>query len=259
MKDYKLSVLVPGIRTENWKKLYRSIPEAFHGEWEIIFVGPYELPYDLKQFDNIKYIEDWGSPIRCQQRALYESSGEYITWAADDGFFLKGSLDIAFSLLEYRDPDVVIMGKYKEGSGDTTSMEKVNYYLLNNHEDTKSKNYPESTLMLNVGVVSRKLLIEHGGWDAESFEVCPHAYNDLSIRLQLAGCKFIVQDEVMFICSHMPGHSGDHGPIHDGQQDHDRHVFGLMWKNDMPVRKVNVNNWEKSPGKWNRRFGSASV
>lgn len=251
----KLSVLVPGIRTENWKTLYRSILEAFQGEWEIIFVGPYELPYDLKRFDNIKYIQDWGSPIRCQQRALCEASGEYITWAADDGVFLKGSLDIAFSLLKDREYTTVIMGKYKEGSGNTEPMGKVYYYKLNNHEDTKSKNYPESTLMLNVGVVSRRLLIETGGWDSESFEVCPHAYNDLAVRLQLNGNEFIVQEEVMFTCSHLPGHQGDHGPIHDGQQDHDRHVYSLMWKNEMPNRIVNINNWQNAPERWTRRFG----
>ena len=61
---YQLSCLVPGIRTKNWLRLYHSISTAFMFSWEIIFVGPYDLPEELKGFDNVKYIKDFGSPIR---------------------------------------------------------------------------------------------------------------------------------------------------------------------------------------------------
>ena len=42
------------------------------------------------------------------------------------------------------------------------------------------KNLPPDTFMLNVGIVSTKLLKEVGGWDC-CFEVCPCSYNDLAI------------------------------------------------------------------------------
>lgn len=259
--NYQLSVLVPGIRPDNWEALYKSILKSFSGMWEIIFIGPYPLPERMLKYKNVRYIEDWGSPIRCQQRALYEAKGDWITWAADDGEFKTGKLDLAFDKLKKKNFDYmsVIMGKYREGSGNTDPMVLDQYYMLNNHEDTKSEQYPADTLMLNVGVVSRQLLLEVGGWDAEKFEVCPMAYNDLAVRLQRHGAKFIIQDEVMFLCSHLPGHEGDHGPIHNGQQNHDRHVYALIWKDFLPVDRliIQTDNWKNAPERWERRFGKA--
>lgn len=250
----KLTVICPGIRTKNWRKLYDSIGKAFSGKWEIIFVGPYPLPEDMLGFDNVHFIEDWGSPIRCQQRGLIAAHGSHITWAADDGYFLPGSLDIAFSKLE---PNALVMGKYYEGNNDgDMPMQEDKYYILSNHDATKVKWIPSHYYMLNVGVVPREMLLEIGGWDCQ-FEVCPMSYNDLAIRLQRNGVKFIVQNEMMFKCSHMPGHEGDHGPIHDGQIYHDQPLFKrIYWDTSCANRiKIDLFNWKNAPVRWERRFG----
>lgn len=250
----KLSVICPGIRNKNWLNLYNSVKEAFSGTFELIFVGPYPLPDELKKFDNVKYIQDWGSPIRCQQIGLINSSGDYITWAADDGEFIKGSLDIAFSKIEETS---LVMGKYYEGNNDgDMPMQEDKYYILSNHDATKVKWIPVGYYMLNVGIVRRVDLLNIGGWDCQ-FEVCPMSYNDLAIRLQKAGIKFIIQNEMMFKCSHLPGHAGDHGPIHDGQIDHDQPLFSKIYGTNASLNriKINLNNWEDSPKRWTRRFG----
>lgn len=252
-----LTVLCPGIRTNNWEKLYNSIVDAYKGDWEIIFISPYELPDKLKMIkkNNIKLIKDWGSPIRCQQRGLCSSEGKYITWAADDGVFLPGSLDVAFSKVEGKNYKTIIMGKYTEGSGNTLPMLNNYYYYLNNHDSCKLPFVPPDSLMLNVGIVSYQLLKELGGWDCQ-FEVCPMAYNDFAIRAKKYGAEFIIQDELMFKCSHMPGHEGDHGPIHDAQMWHDHPIFTLRYAGvNEPEMIISMDNWELSPERWVRRFG----
>jgi len=256
----KLSVLVPGIRTKNWRKLYDSVIESFSGSWEMVIISPYKLPDELKGNQNIKIIEDWGSPMRCQQRGLTQAEGDYVTWAADDGVYLPGMLDKSFEYLdrcEYGCDDAkLVMGKYTEGDGNTGHMMNGDYYILNNHNASNCWFVPDNTWMLNVGVVPTKLLMEVGGWDCQ-FEVCPMAYNDLAIRLQRHGVRFIIQDEIMYKCTHLPGHEGDHAPIHDAMIEHDMPLFKEIYDKIESRERIFIewDNWEQSPERWVRRFG----
>jgi hypothetical protein len=280
-KNYQLTILCPGIRTKNWEKLYRSVEKSFSGSWEIIFIGPVDIPIEFKTKlieegkTNARFIHDMGSPIRCQQIGLVEAKGEWINWAADDGEFLPGALDVGFKKLEeYEnsqegesmgvwDPKVVIMQKYFEGetakNDSAYSMDKDFYYVLSNHDATRLPGVPKNYFMLNVGLVSRAVLLEIGGWDAETFQVCPMAYNDCAIRLQNHGCKFIVQDEIAFACSHMPGITGDHGPIHCAQVYKDQPMFSRIYRDPAAAQRIHIdlNNWQKAPERWEMRFGKA--
>lgn len=226
--------------------------------WEIIFISPNPLPEEFKGLDNVQYIEDWGTPIRAQQRGLCAARGEYITWAADDGEYLPGSLDIAWAIVkDYKfDPKILVMGKYYEGNGDPNPvMAGKDYYYLSNHDGSFSPYLPPGYLMLNVGIVSRTLLEAVGGWDCQ-FEVCPMSYNDLAVRLQNYGVKFLIQDEMMFNCSHMPGTTGDHGPVHFAQIEHDQPLFKQIYGTPDATKRIHIEltNWENSPAKWERRF-----
>jgi hypothetical protein len=253
-----LTVLCPGIRTANWERLYNSIIDAYKGSWEIIFIGPYGLPDTLKntRLKNVRLINDWGTPMRCQQRGLTEATGEYITWAADDGVFLPESLTVAMNKVKGKDYKTIVMGKYTEGTGDKSAMTNNHYYYLNNHDACNLPFVPKESLMLNVGIVSRQLLNELGGWDCQ-FEVCPMAYNDFAIRAKRYGAEIIIQDELMFKCSHLPGHDGDHGPIHDGQIWNDQPLFTLIYADKKAEQRIIIplNNWKDSPSKWQRRLG----
>lgn len=250
----QLSVILPGIRTKNWLRLYESIEKSFTGTWEIVFISPYDLPEELKEYRNIKHIQDFGSPTRCQQLGLLQCEGDYIVWGADDGVFLPNALNIAFKKIE---PNSVVMGKYYEGNNDGDfPMQDDAYYILSNHDSMKLKYVPQGYYMFNVGIVSRETLIKIGGFDCQ-FEVLPMAFNDLAIRMQRKGIKFIIQDEIMFKCSHMPGHEGDHGPIHDGQVKKDQPLFQEMYSIKSALNRIDIpiNNWKSSPSRWVRRFG----
>ena len=90
----ELSVILPGIRKHNWLSFYKSIEHSFHKNFELIIISPYELPVELKKYNNIKHIFDHGSPARCQQIGLVNCSGRFITWGADDGIFLENKLEL---------------------------------------------------------------------------------------------------------------------------------------------------------------------
>ena len=253
-----LSVLVPGIRTHNWEALYNSIPISTERSWEMIFVGPSPPSPELSDKDNVQFIQDYGTPIRCQQIGLIHAQGVWITWAADDGYFLESALDVGFDTLDEhgRNENIVVMGKYFEGEGNETTMSNNDYYLLNHHEATRSSFIPDSFLGLNVGLVSKSTLYKLGGWDCQ-FEVCPMAHADTAFRLQQYGTNFIPQDRIMFKCGHMPGITGDHGPVHYAQILHDEPLYKSIYGSEACLNRkfIDINNWKNCPSKWERRFG----
>lgn len=253
-----LSVIVPSIRPGNLKCLYDSIKASAPSySFEMIVIGPYDLPLSLRELPNVHWIQDWGCPVRAQQIGLLNTRGKYVSWAADDGVYLPGALEIALNSLKAKEKTVVV-GKYYEGVGgiENPVMNKIDYYYIYTHEASRCKYIPKDCLMIMVGVVERDTLLSVGGWDSR-FEVCPMAYNDLSIRLYNLEYKFLFQEETIFKCFHMPGNTGDHGPIHAAQTQHDTYIFKMIYTQPQSINRkyIPIDNWEKSPARWERRFG----
>jgi len=256
--SYKLSVLVPSIRTHGLKPLYDSIVNACSEPFEMLVASPYDLPEELSKLDNVKLARTWRSPLAAQQEALTHATGEYISWCADDGICTLGSYDKAFKLLEGKDYKAIVTGKYQEGDRKDDNMEQDKYYILNNHYGSQALFLPKDSYMLNCGIVSRKILLELGGWDSYSFHVCPVGYNDLAIRLKKYECEFIISKEIMFICSHEPGETGTHGPIHRIQVFRDEPMYKEIYNHPYFSKRlsVDINNFERTAVKWEPRFGS---
>jgi glycosyltransferase involved in cell wall biosynthesis len=248
-----LSVIVPSIRPGNLQRLYESIEASYSGEFEFIVVGPHRTPIFFTDKPRISYYEDYGSPTRAQQIGLTKASGDLVLWGvADDGVFRPGAIDKAVAM---RQPHSVLVGKYYEGS-DNPAMAERKYYYINTHDCCRSPYIHNDWLMLMVGIVPRQMLLDIGGIDAARFETLPMAFNDLSARLYRAGYDFELMEEVMFRCTHMPGHEGDHGPVHDGQTLHDEGEFRRLysdWASENRV-KIDLGNWTNAPGYWSRRF-----
>ena len=257
----KLSIILPGIRPGNWKRLYDSINTSFSedtSQWELVIISPYQMPKAMKDKSNVKLIKDYGSPTRAQQLGLSHCTGEYVSWAADDGYYLGVSLKAAVDTLDSGAGNSLVVGRYYEGS-ENPFMATRKYYLINTHDGSRSKFIPNNCLMIMVGVVPRLILVEVGGWDSLNFEGLPMAFNDLSVRLNSKKVNFIFQEDMMmFRCSHMPGHQGDHGPIHDAQTEHDEHVFRGIYSQMESTQRITIdyNNWKHSPERWIRRFGN---
>jgi hypothetical protein len=75
----KLSIIMPAIRSDKWQKVYDSIQLDF--PWELIIVAPYDN-HTLPRH-NVKYIQDFGSPVRASCIGANLANGKYLTWIAD--------------------------------------------------------------------------------------------------------------------------------------------------------------------------------
>lgn len=245
----KLSIIVPGIRVENWERLYDSIDLS--SKWEIIFVGP-RAP--LFERSNMAYFHSLRSPNSCQQFALGYCSGEHINFAADDGIFLPNALDEAFHLLDKDNYKSIVVGRYLEGDN-PIGMTSEDYYRFKYHKPYRLAGINPEWLIFNCGLISRKLILELGGYDAENFEVTTVGHADLSIRAQKAGANMILMKEPMFKCSHQPGKSGDHKPIHIAQTKRDLPKFQQMYAKPNDRVNIDLNNWQHTEEVWKGRFG----
>lgn len=255
----KLSVILPGIRVGNWLGFYDKLEESFDADFELIIISPYELPDPLKLADDVKYIQDWGSPARCQQIGLANATGEYVTWGADDGYFLDGKLTEAVELLESSATSRkdIVTCKYIEGA-DTDlyeeHMEQDEYYKINFSNGLKSEHIPDDYWILNVGIVNTEYAKEIGGWDSR-FQVTTIAHMDFAVRTQRNGSRYIMMKEPIFVCSHMPDMTGDHAPVHVAHLGHDEPLFRRIYNDKRSLTRINIplNNWTESPERWDVR------
>jgi hypothetical protein len=261
-----LSVCLAAIRIKNWERLYNSIVESIGGySFELIFCGPHaELPAGLKNLENVKCIQDYGPPVRAQQISMQEASGRYITWTADDGWFLPNKLS---ECIEYLDNDhqwspaarslgkKALVTQYNEGGKDGLGDPEKGMYYMNSHHPAQSKYYPDDFLIFNSVILPTEYFKELGGFDCV-FEACPMAFLDFGARAQLDGAEAQLWPTI-FECTWLGGPVGDHAPIHHAQVDHDQPIYRRIWRDASCLKRIKIdfNNWKKADKIWKRRFG----
>jgi len=256
---YDLSVCLAAIRKENWARLYNSVVKSA-GEYsfEMIFCGPHdELPPELQGLENVSCVQDYGAPTRAQQISMINAKGRYITWTADDGWFLPDGLSACIKALDDNPKEKkCVVTQYIEGGSDGLGDPRSGMYFMNFHEPVRSHFYPNNFLIFNSVVLPTQYFKDLGGFDCR-FEACPMAFVDFGARAQLDGIDTALAD-VIFECTQFPGTSGDHAPIHHAQLDHDQPLYGKIWRESgRPNRiKIDINNWKESPEVWTRRFGN---
>ena len=67
----EISIVMPGIRPDNWSKVYESIKKSTKRTFELIIVGPYQLPPELAPIKNgltnneyVRVEKNWGIDFR---------------------------------------------------------------------------------------------------------------------------------------------------------------------------------------------------
>jgi glycosyltransferase involved in cell wall biosynthesis len=249
---YDLSICVPTIREQHWTRLYDSIVNSI-GDYtfELVLCGPYdELSDYLKEKNNVTLIKDYGSPTRAQQIAVAHSTGKYITWGADDGWYLPQMLEKALSILEdMNDKKAILVSHYMEG-GELA----LRNYTMNYHEPLRSVFYPNDFLIINVGIARLEYYKETGGLDC-TFQGTAMSHADWGARAQLDGANTYFLQETLFQCTQFVGPIEDHAPIHYAQIEDDQPLYASIWRSSRCLeRKVDFNNWKAAPEVWKRRF-----
>jgi hypothetical protein len=220
------------------------------------------LPSYFETKRNVKYVRDFGSPVRAHNIALLLCEGKYLTWIADDAIMLPGSIDEHLEMLKEMGPDIrnVIVSKYKEGQQGSTDREKVHpddYFQIRTGP-AASPYFPPNWWLFNVAFMHTELAEALGGWDC-SYEATWPAHTDMAIRAQAIGANVKMSGLVRDVADHMPDTQGDHAPIHFAQGDHDLPLMNMRynrpdWHQNVQMQ-INVMCWKQSPTVWKRRFG----
>jgi hypothetical protein len=253
----KLSIFLAGIRTEKWSRLFKSISRTTSTiDYELIFVSPYDLPPKLAARGNVRLIKDFGCPTRCYQLGLMHSTGDYVVWPADDGVFSR-TMAVDKAIARIKDRKDVVALKYFEGERNNKSIkqEREDWWHVGRHHMLKSCKYlPKHYYLIMNAVIRRDYFMEIGGWDCR-FEHLGLGSVDLAARLQNDGANVILGEKFMDI-AHLPGASGDHGPIFHAQTKNDSPLFEKMYNDPANANraKIDFDNWKQAEAVWSRRF-----
>lgn len=259
--NIELSVVVPSIRRYHWVRFHNCIKESFSGTFEIVFVGPEaSKPDELADVENVRCIQDFGSPVRCAQIGTCELKGTHTFIASDDVFCLPLAIDKVFDMIKQNNGDYkfVVAGKYREGDNPNdwkNHHDTDQYWHVNNAPVTRSKWIPDSWLIFNLSFIRTDYLIDLGGQDSQ-FEGQAIAVTDLGNRAQADGAKVQLANFTVAHLPHLVGDAGDHGPIVESQLQHDQPLYRKIYSNQRWHKRIRIDmdNWKSSPATWIRRF-----
>lgn len=259
-----ISIVLPAIRQDRWDSLYDSIVGACQRySFELIICGPLPLTEKLQALSNVKYIKDFGSPMRASNIAAVLAEGDLITWIADDATLAKESIDKNIDyLLGMGDSNKnVVMIKYSEGKNGTEKQVLPDEYFYINNSGNCSPFLPNHWVLFNHCIMYRSFFEILGGWDCD-FEACPMGHNDFAVRAQFLGANVSISPFPCLDCDHMEGGSGDHMPIFICQPQRDEPKYRSKYRNPNWTNadpKIDINNWKKSPSVWKERYKSIPI
>ena len=276
-----LSIVIPAIRPDRWVNVYESAKlSCTRYSFEIIFIGPYDPPDELKDNPQIKYIKDYGTSCRCAQIGVLDSTAPIFARMDDDGLFFPDGLDQAIDQYNSVDNKDMICLRYREGFDHGGATFELWYYFAKNAFHTQSmldenphKHSPEMLITLGpafeklhipehylnapVCLMSKDYFIEMGGYDCV-FEHLAWGSHDFCYRLQRSGGVIHFSPIEVSNIDHYGGYGGDHTPVEHAVHQHDGPLLKQMQlKPDIVNRiKIDINNWNDSPEVWTRRFGT---
>lgn len=254
-----LSIFMPAIRTKNWQKIYESILVSCKKySFELVMVGPFGIPEELKKYENIKHFQDFGSPSRCAQLAAIMSKGRLLYHCVDDAIFLEDSIDQAIDFY-YKNcfkRDVVNM-RFTEGPNYLGQSLPVEYWQAHYHDSLKLlAGIPHGYKISLHHLLDSEYFRRVGGYDC-TFEYQNFNLHDLMFRIQSDGGR--IYDSTVEICKCDHGQA-DHKPIEEAYYECDYPLFTKIYsspdQNILNSRiKIDINNWlVQQPPIWKRRF-----
>jgi hypothetical protein len=252
---YDISIFIPGFRTPLWPKVYESAKKACKKyNWEMVFIGPFEPPEELRNKENVLFVKDYGTVTRCAQKGMLEIRSDLFFLTVDDCTFAEDSIDLAMDVYKekcgYKD---VICMIYGEGGN---KME-TKYWEVKTWPDFRLPGVDQSWKIANQCIMNKDYFIELGGLDCINYEYIDKPIHDFMFRLQKDGGEIFFAPKHACIASWYVEETGDHKPIHRAQNDRDIPYFNMVYTQPNMYRnriKIDYNNWKLSPKVWKRRF-----
>jgi len=254
MSKYDLSIIIPSIRVQNLEAILFSAEKSVEPfSFEMIIVGPYELPDSIRTRENVKFFKDFGSPSRCVQIGSTLAEGKYMCWMSDDGLFVQQTLAQCLNKFEtsMTDKDAITL-RYFEGEGQGEFPE--NYWTAWTHEDQRLSGIAQHFKCAPLGMYNTEYFRDLGGLDCryEHINMCTH---DLAFRLQQNGGTVHLSPSTVARFYWSWNHE-DAKPIQRAYHEVDAPLYKEMWSQDQSNRiKIDYWNWMNAESRWKKRFG----
>lgn len=248
---FDISVVIPGIRPNNWPKIYEDLQSTFTDyKFELICIGP-NLPSDyFSDKLNFRFVRDFGHPSRCMQLGATLSSGEYICWIPDDIILEVGALQESLQFLRTRPKEDGMTLKYSEGTdftGDQDSDDK--YWIGFTHKGTlDTLGIPPYWKIAPLFMYNRDTYFEFGGLDCR-FEHVNFNTHDLAFRMQACGSIIHLSPSKILSADWTPNDPIISSAFHE----HDLPLIKEIYSKDGANKKLNKNNWDSESPYWHRR------
>jgi hypothetical protein len=260
-----VSIILPSIRPENLKKFYDATCLACKEHtFEIVIVSPKNLPKELCNKENIKYLKSYASPTIAAQMGTLLCNADYLYNTTDDGLIEEDAIDEAIKLIKILENDSIINMVYEEGVLDPKTLEPLDkhsshhppqYWMAHYHAPLRRPGVQPGWKMCMHFLMPLELFYKQGGYDCE-FQTINNCIHDLMFRCQASGSVIENLPRTAYKCSHLPEKTGDHGPVHDAQTGPDTNHFDEIYSHPLAAfkRKIEYDNWKNYPNVWNERF-----
>lgn len=252
MHNYQVSIIVPGIRKENWNTVFEHCKFACKRyNYEIIFVSPYALPENLQKEKNVKYIKSFGSPAKCLHMGTLLAESEIFLWLSDDANLYTNSIDMAIDLLLSKNVsrDFVVV-RYREGENFSGAEFGEEYYIAKTHTDLQHPGIPPETRVGCVLLLSLECY-NYFGFDCR-FEHMNFNVIDFTIRAQKSGeSKLYFSPIPIMNCDFTPNRT-DSDPVIAAYIHNDKPLFYDMYKDNSRTHRIE-HNWKDQEIVWRRR------
>ncbi len=249
---YDISIVCPGIRAENWEKIYQELTRELDS-FEFIIVGPTIPSETLLKNSNVTYIECYGHPTYCVQIASYIAAGKLFTWLSDDiTIYTNGLKELIaqFDLTINRNDEFVV--RYVEIPQHGSPNMPDAYWTAHFHASLRLSGIPITRHIAPVGLLTLSRFKQLGGFDCR-FNHINMSCIDLSLRIQQDGNQVIIPDITTYKC--MWASPQDQIFLVNIYNTIDYPVFYSIYENPTNRITIDYSNWIYEAPIWKARFG----
>jgi len=251
--EYRISIVVSGIRTENWVNIYNSLYQQLGKTFQLICCGPNFPPQELDKAINFIYIRDFGSPARCFQLASTVATGHYLFSLSDDCVLEEGALAECVAVMDTKSSKDGMIMVYSEGPGFSGNQHTIpEYWTCQYHSGLHKKLVNKSWKIAPQFMYNLENYRRLGGLDCRWEHINMNTH-DLAFRVQRDGGTMHYSPRRVARFDWRPWHPVNKVPVQLAYELNDEPLFNKVYDGDSePELCIDYNNWAKASPYWER-------